>query len=110
MILAWDSIPEQQLLAFKGGEKDFLMRAHSDDKNRILLGRLAPGASIGTHTHQGSSEIIYGLEGRGTIFFDGVQEELRSGMCHYCPEGHTHSLANTGDTDLVFFAVVPQHR
>ena len=29
------------------------------------------------------------------------------GDCHYCPKGHTHSLINNSDEDLVFFAVVP---
>ena len=33
---------------------------------------------------------------------------LEAGQCHYCPQGHTHSLINDSDADLVFFAVVPR--
>lgn len=28
-------------------------------------------------------------------------------MCHYCPEGHTHSIVNTGDTPLELLGVLP---
>jgi hypothetical protein len=27
--------------------------------------------------------------------------------CHFCPEGHEHTLVNDGDEPLVFYAVVP---
>ena len=73
-----------------------------------LLGRLVPGASIGLHTHEAGSEIVYILSGEGKALYDGGQETLTAGDCHYCPKGHSHSLINGGGEDLVFFAVIPQ--
>ena len=49
------------------------------------------------------------LEGTGKMLCDGVYEELSAGKCTYCPEGHSHSLINDSDGDLVFYAVVPEH-
>ena len=93
---------------FKGGEKSICAKMHFDGKNRILHGVLESGATIGVHTHETNSEIIYFLSGRGKVLYDGEYEEVEKGMCHYCPKGHTHSLINDSDSDLVFFAVVPE--
>ena len=92
----------------RGGEKEAHMRTFADDRNRIMRGSLAPGASIGLHTHETSSEIIYILEGTGTVLYDGARETVPAGQCHYCPKGHAHSLMNNRAEPLVFFAVVPE--
>jgi len=108
MTLRFSEMDEELLPRFKGGEKEFAAKMFSDGKNRILHGRLVPGASIGTHTHDTSSEIIYVLSGTGKALCGGRTEPLGPGDCHYCPKGQTHSLVNDGGEDLVFFAVVPQ--
>ena len=54
MIISFDEITEQQLDNFKGGEKSYNKKGFEDDKNKIMLGRLIPGASIGLHTHEGT--------------------------------------------------------
>jgi mannose-6-phosphate isomerase-like protein (cupin superfamily) len=107
MIIHFDETEEKVLPHFNGGEKEFNTRMYLDELNKIQRGRLAPGASIGMHTHDTSSEIFYILEGEGTVIYDGGEEAVSPGVCHYCPKGHIHSLINTGDKDLIFFAVVP---
>ncbi len=107
MRLDFDTIDETAIRGFYGGQGDTLACMYADEYNRIMRGRLAPGASIGLHRHDAGSEIVYILQGRGRAFLDGEREELSPGNCHYCPKGHSHSLENTGDGDLVFFAVVP---
>ena len=92
---------------FKGGEKEFIAKIHFDGLNKIIHGTLPPGATIGKHIHEGDSEIIYILSGTGEVFYDGDIIPLEAGQCHYCPKGHTHSLINNSEADLVFFAVVP---
>ena len=84
------------------------IRAYADEKNRIMVNRLIPGASVGLHTHQGSSETIYILEGSAKVIYDGEEMRISAGQVHYCPEGHEHSMINDTESDLVFFAVVPQ--
>ena len=99
--------PPEVLPNFKGGEKEFIAKIHFDGLNKIIHGTLPPGATIGKHTHEGDSEIIYILSGTGEVFYDGDIIPLEAGQCHYCPKGHTHSLINNSEADLVFFAVVP---
>lgn len=93
---------------FKGGEKSISAKMFFDGNNRILHGVLESGATIGLHTHETNSEVIYFLKGTGKVLYDGEYERVEEGMCHYCPKGHTHSLINDSDADLVFFAVVPE--
>ncbi len=93
---------------FKGGEDKLTANMFFDGNNRILYGRLAPGASIGYHKHEGNCEIIYILEGCAKYLMDEGTEYAVAGQCHYCPEGHSHAMINEGTEDLVFFAVVPK--
>lgn len=93
---------------FKGGEKEISARMFFDGQNRIMKGKLIPGASIGTHTHTDSSEIIFITAGEGSVICDGTRSKVHAGICHYCPKGHTHSLINDSPADLEFLAVVPQ--
>ena len=108
MMIDFQSMPDTILPKFKGGEGQLVAKMLGDDLNRILYATLAPGHSIGLHTHDTSSEIMYFLSGRGTVTVDGVAETVSAGLCHYCQKGSAHTLVNDGEEDLVFFAVVPQ--
>lgn len=109
MKLDFTQMEESAMPNFKGGQLTTYGKVHVDDHNRIMRGRLTPGASIGLHTHLGSSEVVYIFSGTGKAIYDGEEEKLGPGDCHYCPEGHAHTLINDGEEDLIFLAVVPQH-
>ena len=115
MIIDFEKMDVTILPEFKGGEKEFAANMFFDGINRIFKGRLIPGASIGMHTHDDSCEVIFVLEGKGTI----VEKEagsdvetakkVKAGDCLYCQLGNSHSLRNTEEEgDLVFYAVVPK--
>lgn len=108
MIIDFNSMPVTALPNFKGGEKELNAKMYFDGTHRILHGELQPGASIGMHTHDTSSETIFIISGEGTIIENGEASAITAGQCHYCPKGHTHSLINTGSETLVFHAVVPE--
>ncbi|MCF0197326.1 MAG: cupin domain-containing protein [Bacteroidaceae bacterium] len=108
MKIAISAMEEVSHPHFKGGEKSAEMRMFFDGANRIMKGRLTPGASIGEHTHETNSEILYVLQGNPVAICDGVEEPLQPGDCHYCEKGHTHTLINRGSEDVIFFAVVPE--
>ena len=108
MLLDFSQMPDTVIPCFYGGEKEISARMFADPANRIMYSTLVPGASIGLHTHETGSEILYILKGTGTALFDDGTEALSPGICHYCPKGHSHALINNGDEDLIFFAVVPQ--
>ena len=106
MKIPFDTIEETAIPSFKGGQKQYNVKMFFDGKARIMKGRLVPGASIGTHTHEGNCEVIFITSGTGKAIFDGQEIALSAGDVHYCPGGHTHCLINNSDEDLVFSAVV----
>ncbi len=108
MILNFNTMPTLTWKNFKGGEKEVDVRMYKDQNNRINFMKLVPGASIGYHLHDDSSEIIYVLSGKATAVYDEVEEIIEAGMCCYCPKGHSHGIMNKEDEDLVFFSVVCQ--
>lgn len=110
MKIVFNQIEPKKLDNFKGGEKYLETRMFTDENNKIMKATLIPGASIGLHTHETSSEIIYILSGHGVCICEGAKEELKEGDCHYCKKGAEHTLRNESDVNLVFFAVVPEHK
>ena len=109
MKILFNEMNDTVLEHFNGGEGQFVAKMFHDGKCKILRGLLAPGCSIGMHTHATSSEVIFILSGVGKMLIDDTEEILRPGVCHYCPQGHSHSFINEGGSDLVFYAVVPEH-
>ena len=95
---------------FNGGVGVFNAKITNDGLNKILMGRLEKGNSIGLHTHTDSSEVIYVISGTGIMTCDGIEEIVSSGDVTYCPMGHNHTFRNDNDEDLIFFAVVPNHK
>ena len=111
MKIVFNEMNDTVLEHFQGGEGQFVAKMFNDGTNKILRGLLAPGCSIGMHTHTGTSEIIFVLSGEGKMYLsDGGVETLKAGDCHYCPEGTGHSFVNESDADLTFCAVVPVHQ
>ena len=108
MIFDYNKMESETLENLKGGEKHLDAKMYFDGKNRFMKGKLCAGASIGMHRHEGNCEMFYILEGEGKVIYDGKEERISEGMAHYCPEGHTHSLVNDSNSDLVFFAVIPK--
>ena len=102
MLIRFDELEPSVVSHMKGGEGEARLQLVQDVDNKIMRSVLAPGASIGLHTHETSSEVMYFLSGTG-------KEPVAPGTCHYCPKGHSHSLVNDGTEDLVTFAVVPEH-
>lgn len=106
MIIDFDNMDFLRRENLFGGESFFDAKIFNDGQNRILYGKLEPGASIGFHVHDAGSEMLYIISGKGFADYDGTQERLYPGICHYCPKGHSHVTVNDGNEDLVFFAVV----
>lgn len=106
MVIDFDKTGKNSILNFKGGEGELITRNFVDDDNKIMFSILKPGASTGYHLHDGNCEIIYIVEGEATFNYDGETEIVKAGKVHYCPNGHSHSMKNNTDKDMVYFAVV----
>ncbi len=106
MILDFNTLPIETFARFKEGEGEMSAQMFFDGTNRIFRGILTPGSSIGEHRHEENSEVLFVLKGEGTLVEDGNASIISAGQCTYCPKGHCHSLKNTGEVDLEFYAVV----
>lgn len=67
---------------------------------------LIPGASIGYHVHEGETEMFYFLEGNGRVQDDDTFHDVSAGDSMATFSGHSHSVENTGDTNLVILAAI----
>ena len=106
MLIDLNTMEEQCIPNFKGGEIAYNVKMYTDDTNKVMKGRLVPGASIGYHTHEEDAEIIFILSGHGTVKNDDGECPANPGEAHLCAKGRSHSLINTGNEDLIFYAVV----
>lgn len=109
MIIDFSKIEEVAVQNFKGGNGELDTRNFVDEKCKIMLSRLKPGASSGFHIHDVNCEIVHILEGKGHFKYDNTIENVKAGDVHYCPMGHGHAMFNDGDCDLVYLAIVPEH-
>lgn len=71
--------------------------------NRVTL---APGASIGYHTHTDDEEYYYILSGTGEYSDNGHLAILSAGDATVTSGGEGHSLRNIGDEELDLLAVI----
>ena len=67
---------------------------------------LEPGCSLGYHEHHNESETYYIIKGEGEYNDDGTKRPVIAGDMTFTPDNHGHGIANTGDTDLVFMALI----
>jgi mannose-6-phosphate isomerase-like protein (cupin superfamily) len=52
------------------------------------------------HVHEHQEEILYVLEGRGYMYFDGEKKEIFPGMFMFAPKGVVHSIEAVSKEDL----------
>lgn len=107
---------QDQTIEFKcirGGHGEVEMRKICESveelygKGRLFnLMILAPGDSIGEHTHEGDNEIFYFLKGTGTYNDNGTLVKVGPGDTAICNDGELHGLVNDGDVPLEFIALI----
>lgn len=56
MQVVFDEIPETVIPRMRGGAGEVRARMFTDQLGKIMRGTLPPGASIGMHSHETSSE------------------------------------------------------
>lgn len=94
------------LSQFKGGEGTIFMKIAKAGANKIMLATLPKGTSVGYHSHDNDMEAIYVLQGSATILLDSTELVYTAGMVHYCAKGHSHSISNRADEDLITYNIV----
>lgn len=67
---------------------------------------LTPGSSLGYHQHKGDVEAYYILSGEGTVDDNGTKVLVGPGDAVFTANGESHSIENTGSTNLEFIALI----
>ncbi len=106
MLIDFNEIKEMTIPGMNGGTGTMTARMYNDEKYRIIPTAIHPGGSIGSHTQASGDDLNYVLSGVGRAVCSGVEEELRPGVMHICPQGEEHSIINTGSEDLVLLTIV----
>lgn len=110
MKINFKEIEETVVDNFNNGDGKFINRTFNDGLNKILIGKLKKNCSIGLHEHIVNSEIIYVISGEGKMIANNEEEILKAGDVHYCKMGSRHTFRNEKEEDLIFFAVIPNHK
>ena len=76
MLIRFDELEPSVVSHMKGGEGEARLQLVQDVDNKIMRSVLAPGASIGLHTHETSSEVMYFLSSTGKVLYDGGSRHL----------------------------------
>lgn len=88
------------------GTGEMTCRMYNDEHYRIIPTRIHTGGSIGMHKQDSGDDLNYIVSGTGKAVCNGVEEELKQGTMHICPQGSEHSIINTGTSDLVMLTIV----
>ncbi len=107
-VVDFDTMPETAVEGMRGGKGPATVRSFNDDLTKVMKVRLAPGSTVGMHTHTVNSETIVVLDGSGTVIFDGKEMPLDEDNIHYCPKGHSHSIINNSKEYLELLCVVAE--
>ena len=99
-VIQLDDVPVEKLAG--GGE---VRRIITKEKTGVDLtfskGFAMPGSGHDMHSHKDQDEIIYCLDGGGTMTVEGHGEiEYTPGMALIIPRGVKHCNQNTGDKEL----------
>ncbi|MBR0160595.1 MAG: cupin domain-containing protein [Oscillospiraceae bacterium] len=106
-----DQIVEFKCIRNGNGEAE-MRRILNDEGELYGKGRLfnhailAPGRSIGEHTHIGDNEIFYFLSGGGLYNDNGTVVRVYPGDTAVCNDGELHGLVNDGEEPLEFIALI----
>lgn len=106
MLVDFGAMQEISVPHLDGGEGEVIAKMRVEKFGRVILCRIPAGSSVGLHTQNGSTDFNFVVSGEGLATCDGAAERLTAGVCHICPSGSAHSIANTGADDLVLFTAV----
>ena len=96
----------KEVANFKGGEGVINSARFDDDMIAIIHNIMPAGSSVGFHTHEGTSEVIYVLAGSGFIEEDGERKPIKPGDVNYCAEGCSHAVI-AGDEGMEILGIIP---
>lgn len=114
-VAKWADADGNGVISFSGGALQYKM-CNSDGTGMPLLKykdfgadiiRFAAEEGVMNHTHEGE-HILFVIKGYGLVEYNGVDYELKPGICYLIPGHVDHAIKAT--TELVLIAVGNNHR
>ena len=108
MIYRSEDLQFEQRTGERNGSITHLLSTEQMHGKSRLFARivLKPGARVPEHRHEGDFEAYYILSGSGRVDDNGTSKEVKAGDVILTDCGESHSLENTGDSDLEFMALI----
>ena len=112
MIKHADQLPSGVNEAMRGGpgrvkKTELATPEELQNKGRMYsVITLEPGCGIGTHDHQGETEIFYDLEGTADYNDNGTICKLPAGDVAICRPGESHGISNSGTETVRLVALI----
>ena len=102
---------EVETQKFDWGTLQWMSEPRVTEADRFSCGvvRLEPGQGHVRHNHPESEEILYFIKGKGLQSVGDEEKECSEGELVHIPQGVFHSTVNTGEGELVLFAVYSPH-
>jgi quercetin dioxygenase-like cupin family protein len=102
---------EPHFMTEKGKIKWIYTRERDESPITVMKVRLEKGVTLPDHVHRDQPDLIYILEGKATIFIDGVGEfPAEAGMIVQVPPNTLHAIRNVKEEILLYNVFAPAMR
>ena len=102
---------EEHFMKVDGGIKFVYTRERDESPITVMMVRLNKGVTLPDHVHRDQPDLIYMLEGKATIFIDGVGEfPAEPGMVVQVPPNTLHAIRNVEEDVLLYNVFAPGFR
>ncbi|MBV9929385.1 MAG: cupin domain-containing protein [Alphaproteobacteria bacterium] len=91
---------------------DFRRVLYTGKHLQLVLMTLKPGEEIGEEVHEDRDQFFRIEEGQGTVYIDGMGNEVEDDFAVIVPAGARHNVVNTGDEPLRLYTLYgpPEHK
>ena len=102
---------EEHFMKVDGEIKFVYTRERDESPITVMMVRLNKGVTLPDHVHGDQPDLIYMLEGKATIFIDGVGEfPAEAGMVVQVPPNTLHAIRNVEEDVLLYNVFAPAIR
>lgn len=111
MVTQLDTITGETSENVRGGEGSVISHQLLSEQDgsylkNVGIVRVAPGASVGLHEHDGDEDFYYCLSGTGVVTDNGKEHPFQQGTFQITRSGGSQGVRNTGTTELIFIGVL----
>jgi len=91
---------------------DFRRVLYTGEHLQLVLMTLKPGEEIGEEVHEDRDQFFRIEAGEGTVYIDGVGNEVEDDFAVIVPAGARHNVVNTGGAPLRLYTIYgpPEHK